>query len=99
MFKRVFSLLLSCILFSLLACSQGSEPKHKLPELEKVFKSISEKVVFVTKDIYGGELKHNAILRGKVKNISWFAQRDVMIIWAIYAEDGKLFPIRAGWEL
>jgi hypothetical protein len=93
MLKYLSSVLLFISFFVLLcSCADVSHPKHKFPELDK-FQSIMGKVVFVQKRIYGGDLEYNAILRGKVKNISWGAYRDVYIIWAIYSKDEQLFPV------
>lgn len=68
------------------------EPKIRVPELEP-FQSILGKVVFVTKGIYGGDLRHNCILRGKVRNVTNKPYKDVYVLWVMYRPDGKPFPV------
>lgn len=55
---------------------------------------VGKDVVFVKKDIYGGDLAHNAILRGTIRNIGSRGIANIYIVWAIYDEKHLLYDIR-----
>lgn len=57
------------------------------------FQSVMGKVVFVTKDVYGGDLKYNCILRGKVRNVTGKPLKEVYIIWWFWDENDYLIEI------
>src|SRR5262245_25341275 len=102
--KRWIALLVVAIAVGpvLSACTTGekgetkdvvvSEPKHTFAELDR-FQPILGKVVFVTKEIAGGDFRDRCTLQGKVKNVTETPIKDVYIIWALYDENGKLFPV------
>jgi hypothetical protein len=60
------------------------------------FKSVSGNVVFVTKDIYGGDLSHGAILKGKIRNVSKQPIKDVVVLWMMYGTDQSPFETYIG---
>ena len=72
-----------------------SEPKITFPELEP-FQSILGKVVFVTKGVYGGNLKYSCSLKGKIRNVTGKPYKDVFVLWMLYDENKKLFPVYMG---
>lgn len=74
---------------------QAIEPKITFPELEP-FQSILGKVVFVNKGIYGGDLQYTCSLKGKIRNVTGKPYKDVLILWMLYDENKKLFPVYMG---
>jgi len=70
------------------------EPESRFPEL-RPFRSIQGDVVFVKKDIYGGDLEYSCSLRGRVRNISNRPYKNVFVTWAIFDEGGNLFLVWA----
>ena len=71
------------------------EPKIKVPELEP-FQSILGKVVFVNKNIYGGDLQYGCSLKGKVRNITGKPYKDIYVLWMMYDSVGNLYPLYMG---
>ena len=65
---------------------------EKPTELEP-FQFILGKVVFVTKGIYGGDLWHKCILKGKVRNVTNKPYKNIYVVWVMYDKYGKLFPV------
>jgi len=71
---------------------QAPVPLSNYSELKNL-KYIEGDIVFVKKNIYGGDLGRNAILRGKIRNITSKGIRNVYVIWFIYDQSMNLYNI------
>jgi hypothetical protein len=56
-------------------------------------KSVLGEVVFVTRSLYGGDLRYGVSLRGKLRNVSSRPIRDVVVLWIIYGDGEAPFEI------
>ncbi len=82
-----------CTAFSASSASkQPPEPLNKFNELKNM-KYVGDSVVIVKKDIYGGDMKTSAILKGKIRNITTKAIQNIYVVWAIYDSDKNLYTI------
>lgn len=61
------------------------KPKMLFDFLEP-FQSVLGKIVFIKKDIYGGDLEYNCILRGRVRNVTNEPIKNIYIIWYFWDE-------------
>jgi hypothetical protein len=75
-------------------CGELSSGIAQTPKEWEDFTSAEGKAVFVKSNIYGGDFERAAILRGKVRNITNIAIRDIYVVWLIYDEKGDLIPPR-----
>lgn len=68
------------------------EPSNYFDYMDK-FQSVLGKIVFVKKDLYGGDLEYNCTLKGRLKNITNEPIKDIFIIWNIWNENDELIEI------
>jgi hypothetical protein len=71
-----------------LICCQPKRPKSRLAELGSL-ESVENEVVFVKKDLFGGDLEYHAIQKGRVRNISSKPITGVKIVWVVWGYDPK----------
>jgi hypothetical protein len=80
--------------------SAPSAPAQKSPldlyAESRGFKSVLGDAVFVTKDVYGGDLSRSAILKGKVRNVSDRAIKNVIVLWVIFGPDKAPLAVSQG---
>jgi hypothetical protein len=83
----ICSIFLLSVIFGGLSSSIAQIPKEW-----SNFTSVERKAVIVKSDISGGNLERVAILKGKVRNITNTAIREIYVAWLIYDEKGDLIP-------